>query len=112
MKFGDDFMDISSTNYLMVSSPLITTFGEQYFRVLKTAVMFIVWVLTGFSELFVVKAIELLKTNNKQVQQKPVQHQVPPYKPGSGDNHPKFQSRSFRLSDDDIIDALRKGKKN
>lgn len=61
MKFGDDYMDIAIINYLMVGSVLPASLGPTMFSFLKAAVLFIVWVLTGFSEIFVVNAVEILK---------------------------------------------------
>lgn len=67
MKFADDFMDISIVNYLMIGSLLPGMLG-WWFIPLKGAVLFITWMLTGFSEIFVVNAIEIMKATPKQEQ--------------------------------------------
>ena len=107
MKFADDFMDVTIVNYLMVGSVLPISLGDSLFNLLRNSVMFIVWVLTGFSEIFVVNAIELMK-GMKQENQHLHQNQTRPvptkYIPG------QYGKTKFNMNDE-IFDQL-KGKKN
>ena len=108
MKFADDFMDVTIVNYLMVGSVLPISLGDSLFSLLRNSVMFIVWVLTGFSEIFVVNAIELMK-GMKQENQHLHQNQTRPV-PTNKYIPSQYGKTKFNMNDE-IFDQL-KGKKN
>ena len=92
MKFADDAMDVTIVNHLMAGSILLTSLGPTLFRGLQVTVMFIVWVLTGFSEIFVVNALELLKDVKNLEDIRHIRHpqdssQKPRYQPQNTSNH-------------------------
>lgn len=92
MKFADDFMDVSIVNHLMVGSILSSSLGSDFYRILQGMVMFIVWVVTGFSEIFVVSAIEIMKIN-KPAQAQPQQNHYHPKTDDKGNTHSQQYSK-------------------
>jgi hypothetical protein len=56
-------------------------------------VMFIVWVVTGFSEIFVVSAIEIMKIN-KPAQAQPQQNHYRPKNEDKGSAHSQQHNKS------------------
>lgn len=83
MKFADDFVDLTSVNVLMVNNDLLVILGGHWYTVLQWSVFLVVEVLAGFSELFVVNAVRLMRdVTNRNPDRRP---QTPPARPRYND---------------------------
>lgn len=67
MKFGDDVSDLFGVYWLMRDNPMKDVFDANLYLVLLSTVLFLAWVVCGFSEVFMSLSINLLK-NGKQEQ--------------------------------------------
>lgn len=65
MKLGDDFIDVSSLNWLINPNSYQGVMDLPAFEFLLMVIRFVIWVVTGFSELFIAISLSLLKRGRK-----------------------------------------------
>lgn len=71
MKFGDDLSDLFGVYWLVRDNPMKDVFTHNLYLTLLSTIMFLAWVVCGFSEIFMALSINLLKSNDNQQTFKP-----------------------------------------
>lgn len=96
MKFGDDISDLFGVYWLVRDNPMKDVFSPNLYLTLLCTIMFLAWVVCGFSEVFMALSINLLKANDKNENQnfKP-NHQS--FIPKGQQNQPKGSDRRKEL---------------
>lgn len=71
MKFGDDISDLFGVYWLVRDNPMKDVFTHNLYLTLLSTILFLAWVVCGFSEIFMALSINLLKSNDNQQTFKP-----------------------------------------
>lgn len=66
MKFGDDISDLFGVYWLVRDNPMKDVFTHNLYLILLSTILFLAWVVCGFSEIFMALSINLLKSNDSQ----------------------------------------------
>lgn len=65
MKFGDDFSDVIGVFWAIKDNPMQFALPSDVYVALRSTILFLVWCVCGFAEVFVAISLNLLKDDHK-----------------------------------------------